>query len=135
MPTAKKTTTKKSATRTRTGATRGRKAKDGATAPAAEKKATVGKRRPTVAKTEAKPRGPSLLEAACEVLKRVDEPVGAKDLITRIIDEGLWTTQGKTPEATLYSAMIREIAGKGAEARFQKVSRGRFTLTDAAWKA
>jgi hypothetical protein len=42
--------------------------------------------------------------------------------------QGLWTSPGgKTPEATLYAAITREIASKGKEARFTKVDRGMFT--------
>jgi hypothetical protein len=41
--------------------------------------------------------------------------------------QGLWTSPGgKTPAATLYSAIIREIKLKGGEARFRKVERGKF---------
>ena len=40
----------------------------------------------------------------------------------------LWSTGGKTPHATLYAAIIREIAKKGKDARFRKVDRGRFQL-------
>ena len=91
------TTTKNTVTKARTARTGSR----GATAPPSEKKATAAKRRPTTAKTAGQARGPSLLAAAIDVLKRRDEPMGAKDIVTQIIDEGLWSTQGKTPEATL----------------------------------
>ncbi|MBZ0172999.1 MAG: hypothetical protein K8E66_11500 [Phycisphaerales bacterium] len=40
-----------------------------------------------------------------------------------------WQTSGKTPAATLYSAIIREIARKGKDARFAKTERGRFAAT------
>jgi hypothetical protein len=41
--------------------------------------------------------------------------------------KSLWTTPGgKTPHATLYSAIIREIAVKGKESRFVKKDRGQF---------
>jgi hypothetical protein len=41
--------------------------------------------------------------------------------------KGLWTSPGgKTPHATLYSAIIREIALKGKESRFVKSERGKF---------
>ena len=40
----------------------------------------------------------------------------------------LWTTTGKTPGATLYSCILREIQKKGDEARFKKVDRGQFAL-------
>ena len=49
--------------------------------------------------------------------------------------KGYWTSPGgQTPAATLYSALIREIAKKGAEARFVKVERGQFALNDGKTK-
>ncbi len=46
--------------------------------------------------------------------------------------EGLWTSpNGKTPHATLYSAILREINTKGAESRFTKVERGQFARKEA----
>ena len=135
MTTAKKTPAKKTATKARTGARRGAKSATGATAPTTEKKATAAKRPPLMSEEEAKARKLSLLDAAIEVMKQLDQPLGAKDLTVKVIGLGLWSTTGKTPEATLYSALIREIANKGEQARFKKVSRGRFALTDVAWKA
>ena len=42
--------------------------------------------------------------------------------------KGYWTSPGgKTPHATLYSAMSREIKGKGKDSRFKKTDRGLFT--------
>jgi hypothetical protein len=47
--------------------------------------------------------------------------------------KGYWTSPGgKTPAATLYSALLREIKVKGAQARFQKTERGKFARTQAA---
>ena len=41
--------------------------------------------------------------------------------------EGYWTSPGgKTPSATLYSAILREVATKGPDARFVKTQRGQF---------
>ena len=41
----------------------------------------------------------------------------------------LWAPgAGKTPLQTLYSSIYREIKVKGAEARFKKAERGRFTF-------
>lgn len=57
----------------------------------------------------------------------------AKDLIAAMADQGLWSSpNGKTPEATLYAAMIREIADKASEARFRKVERGLFAAGKVA---
>jgi len=47
----------------------------------------------------------------------------------------LWATKGATPEATLYAAVIREIAAKGKESRFKKHDRGLFTAGKAEAKA
>ena len=45
-----------------------------------------------------------------------------------ILEKKLWETTGKTPDATLYSSILRDIQKKGAEARFKKVDRGQFAL-------
>ena len=48
-------------------------------------------------------------------------------MIEAIAAKGYWTSPGgKTPHATLYSAIIREISVKGNEARFTKTERGQF---------
>ena len=71
----------------------------------------------------------SALDAAATVLKKAGKPMGAQDLITAMADQGLWTSPGgKTPHATLYAAMVREITTKGKEARFAKVDRGQFAF-------
>jgi hypothetical protein len=45
----------------------------------------------------------------------------------KIAAKGLWASPaGKTPHATLYSAILREIATKGNDARFRKTDRGLF---------
>ena len=48
------------------------------------------------------------------------------EIVERALDKGLWQTSGKTPSATLYAAIIREVAAKGKDARFKKVDRGLF---------
>ena len=51
----------------------------------------------------------------------------ATDMIAQMEAKGLWKSPGgKTPEATLYAAIIREIAAKGKDARFKKTERGHF---------
>ncbi len=68
------------------------------------------------------------LDAAAQILAKAKEPMGCKDLAERAIEHGLWSPGGKTPHATLYAAIIREISKKGKDARFKKVDRGRFQL-------
>jgi len=79
-----------------------------------------------VAKIAAKAdRKPSGLDLAAKVLADAGEPLKAKQVAERAIAAG-WKTNGKTPEATLYAAMTREIAKKGDAARFRKADRGLF---------
>ena len=74
-------------------------------------------------------KGLSLLGAAAAVLEQSDEPMSVKAMIETAKDRGLWAPgSGKTPEQTLYSAIIREIKSKGGESRFRKQDRGRFAL-------
>ena len=68
------------------------------------------------------------LAAAVEILKDAKEAMSAKAIVTAALGRGLWSTKGKTPEATLYAAIIREIAAKGDGSRFRKAARGRFEL-------
>ena len=46
------------------------------------------------------------------------EPLNARTIAERAVAAG-WKTDGRTPHATLYVAMIREIAAKGKDARFR----------------
>lgn len=63
----------------------------------------------------------SLLAAAIEVLKGSEEPLNCKQMIELAKEKRLWSpTAGKTPEQTLYSAIVREISVKGDAARFKK---------------
>lgn len=66
------------------------------------------------------------LDAAARILREAGEPLSAPAIVERALASGMWTTKGKTPAATIYAAMIREIKAKGADARFRKVDRGRF---------
>ena len=94
--------------------------------PATERKATKQAKAPKPAK-EAKPRRVSALDAAAQVLAASEVPMRAKEMIAAMEAKGLWKSPGgKTPEATLYAAIIREIAAKGTAARFKKHERGVF---------
>ena len=73
---------------------------------------------------------PSGLDAAAQVLAEAGEPLNTKAMVDRMLAQGLWQTNGKTPAATIYAAIIREIATKGDDARFVKAERGKFALAD-----
>jgi len=70
----------------------------------------------------------SQLDAAVAVLKAKGEAMNCKGMVEVMLAKGMWKTDGKTPAATLYSAILREITVKGSEARFKKTDRGQFTL-------
>jgi len=74
-------------------------------------------------------RGMSVLDAAVEVLTAASGgPLGCKEMVERMLAEGLWQTGGKTPHSTLYAAVVREIAAKGDRSRFRKTEPGQFAL-------
>lgn len=71
----------------------------------------------------------SQLDAAVKVLGEAGTPMTTKAMIEAMAAKGYWTSPGgATPAQTLYSAILRELQKKGAEARFTKVDRGQFTL-------
>jgi len=79
------------------------------------------------------PKKVSALDAAAMVLAESTTPMRAIDMIAAMTARGLWSSPGgKTPEATLYAAIIREIAAKGETARFKKHDRGLFVAGAAA---
>lgn len=103
---------------------------------------------PKVAKPAARSRtktqpskGLSALDAAAQVLtglSKSDASTGitASDLIERMAKAKLWSSPGgKTPAATLYAAMIREITRKGRAARFVRVSPGHFAANRTSGKS
>jgi hypothetical protein len=79
------------------------------------------------ARKEPKPKKVSCLDAAARVLAETGQPMTCQELIDAMASKGYWTTPGgKTPAATLYSAILRELATKRADARFVKTERGKF---------
>jgi hypothetical protein len=72
------------------------------------------------------PKRLSALAAAHKVLCEATEPLNVQQMIEAMTSKGYWTSPGgKTPHATLYSAILRELA-KGKTSRFVKTERGRF---------
>jgi hypothetical protein len=81
------------------------------------------------AKPEPKPKKVSALDAAAKVLATTGEPMTTKAMIEAMTERGLWTSPGgKTPQATLYAAILREVATKGTKARFRKTAPGHFAF-------
>jgi hypothetical protein len=77
------------------------------------------------------PKRLSALAAAHKVLCEATEPLNVQQMIEAMTAKGYWTSPGgKTPHATLYSAILRELA-KGETSRFVKTDRGRFVAASA----
>jgi HB1, ASXL, restriction endonuclease HTH domain len=69
----------------------------------------------------------SALDAAAKVLEEAGQPMTCAEMIAAMAQKGYWTSPaGKTPEGTLYSALLRELNTKGDAARFHKTGRGQF---------
>lgn len=132
--TTKKTTTKKAPKTAKPQAKAAKKATAKKAQPQAAdtKVETTADAKPGKAKKPAKEKVPgklSALDAAAKVLAESGEPMTSKEMIDAMAAKGYWTSPGgKTPQATLYAAILREVQTKGTEARFQKTERGHFAL-------
>ena len=109
------------------------KQKPVATSKKTTRKTTTAKKasakKATTAKKTAQPKKLSQLAAAITVLGKSKEPLNCKAMVDAMAKQKLWASpNGKTPHATLYAAILREINTKGKDARFKKTDRGLFTL-------
>ncbi len=92
----------------------------------------TGKNRKAKKAKAAKPKKLSALDAAAQVLAETGQPMNTREMIETLAAKKLWTSPGgKTPHATLYSAILREINEKGKDARFTKTERGKFAANAA----
>jgi hypothetical protein len=81
------------------------------------------------AKAEKTPKKVSALDAAAKVLGETDAAMTTGEMIAAMAEKEYWSSpKGLTPAATLYAAILREIATKGKESRFAKTERGKFAL-------
>src|ERR687898_136046 len=89
-------------------------------------KTTKGTKKPAAKKAGGKT---SAIDAAAKVLGESKEPLTTKEMIEAMSAKGYWKSPGgKTPDRTLYSAILREIVLKKSQSRFTKTERGKFTL-------
>ena len=109
-------------------ATQATPAEDGTNGNQAAKTQKADKPKRARTKKEPKEKRMSGLDAAAKVLEETGQPMTAKEMIEAAEAKGYWKSPGgKTPHATVYSAIIREIAKKGDASRFVKTERGKFT--------
>lgn len=83
-------------------------------------------------KPAAKARKMSGLDAAAKILADSGKAMNCAEIVEAARSKGLWSSSGKTPAATIYAAIIREIAAKKKEARFKKTERGMFVAAKGA---
>ena len=71
------------------------------------------KPKPTKVNKQPKAKKTSALDAAAKVLGEQGKPMNCQEMIDAMAAKGYWTSPGgKTPSATLYSAILRELKTK-----------------------
>lgn len=94
---------------------------------ASSKKATNAEKGPKPSPAAEQPKKLSALDAAARVLGEKGQAMNCQEMIEAMAAKGYWSSPGgKTPSATLYSAILKELKTKGADARFRKTERGKF---------
>jgi len=123
----KKTATKATTSPTAaTGAKSAKKATKGATRAkgrnTGSRAATGGSLPATSSRSakQAKPKRISGLTAAFMVLVDANAELSAGAIVEKAAQKGWWKSDAATPAATIYAAMIREIATKGDKSRFER---------------
>lgn len=62
----------------------------------------------------------SWCDAAHEILKKVNRPLGPTELANKIISVGLVKSKSRTPVNTVYTCIWQDMESKGARSRFMK---------------
>src|SRR5262245_33926252 len=76
---------------------------------------------PASAGADGKAKRLSALDAAARVLAEEGRPMSCRELVGAMAAKGYWSSPaGRTPAATLYAALLRELSAKGGHARFKK---------------
>ena len=68
------------------------------------------------------------LDAAAKVLAETGNAMTCKAIVQAAFEKGYWQSDGATPHATIYAAILREIQTKGEKTRFKKAGPGLFAL-------
>lgn len=70
----------------------------------------------------------TVLDAAEKVLRRHRKPMTGREIASEIIEKGLWSTPGKTPEATVAARIYVDVKDWGRRSRFRLAGPGRFAI-------
>ena len=71
----------------------------------------------------------SFKKAAEYILKNSDEPLSAQEIAEQALEQGILSSEGKTPEATMAAQLYVDI-NKNKKTKFKKVGRGKFSLKE-----
>lgn len=69
-----------------------------------------------------------VLTAVETVLKEAGEPLHYGEITKRLLEHGLWTTTGRTPEATVNAQLAVDIKRRGENSKFRRADKGIFAL-------
>jgi restriction system protein len=70
----------------------------------------------------------SILTAVETVLADAGEPLHYKEITKRLLNRGLWTTIGQTPDATVNAQLAVDIKRRGKASKFRRTDKGVFAL-------
>lgn len=70
----------------------------------------------------------NLLDAAAVVLADAGGVLHYQEIVHRILQRGLWQTEGRTPSRTMNAGLVTDIKKRGPASRFQHLGPGMFTL-------
>ena len=71
---------------------------------------------------------PKFHDAVHAVLAQAGEPLHVNDLTQRLLDAGLWSSDGKTPAATVGAKLYTDIKKKGHQSQFIQAGKATFAL-------
>ena len=89
----------------------------------AERAAAKAAKTPKTPEVAKEPRKPGILAIAADILAKTKKAMTAKEIVDHALENKMWETNGATPGATLYSALIRDVAKKGSESRFMRAEK------------
>jgi len=72
----------------------------------------------------------SFIEAAYHILRREEKPLSANEITSTALSEGLISSAGRTPSATMSAQLYVDIKRKGNVSRFSKVDKAKFGLQE-----
>jgi restriction system protein len=70
----------------------------------------------------------SALDAAANVLGTQGKPMRTDELTERMLAQGLWSSAGRTPAATVHAQLASDIKKHGSQSRFIRTAPGTFGL-------